>query len=252
MAFDITKFSSHLKSTGVMQTNRYEVQFTSPAVLRNSGLSLQELLQYRAEDVRLPGITLDNETVHRYGVGPLQRFASGVNFTDTGITFLEADANLLWKYYNSWMNAIIDFNGPRGGSEPSYAIEYKAYYVTDIKINVYNIDNKLSMTVVLRDAFPISLGDVNMAWGDNNQLFRLNVGFAFRDWFIENSTYQAFQSGVDASPSLSTNMPQVTSFANGGAGSVIANTIPSFSNAQGRENTTRRNTNPGRIIAGNN
>jgi len=224
MAFDIAKFSSHLKGTGTLQTNRYDVSFVPPTALRSlmggtSTTSMQELLQFRAEDVKLPGITLDNETVHRYGIGPMQRFATGINFTDSAITFLEADTNLIWRSFTTWMNSIIDFSGPSGGSEPSYSLEYKKYYVTDMKITVYNANKNISMVVILRDVFPISLGDVTLGWGEYNQLFKINVGITFRDWYIEGSSSPAFNSGNFASPAISSNMPQLTTFSNGGAGS---------------------------------
>lgn len=207
MTFNIADFSAHINKFGTVQTNKFRVDIGTPAILRT--VNNADLYQYRASSVRIPGVNFDMQNVSRYGVGPQQRFPTNVNFTDIDVTFVDTNYTALWKYFTIWMNGIFDYTGNSGGSQASYRVEYKKNYVADTDIYVYSNSGDLINKVTLKESFPVSLGDVNLAWGENSRLYEFTVRFSFREWFFEGYQAGTFQSGAVLGPaSTSQVVPQ--------------------------------------------
>jgi hypothetical protein len=193
--FNIANFSAHIKDKGTLQTNKFIVRFGPPEILKNGYDVVQRSIEYRANSVKIPGVNLDLQQVQRYGVGPQQKFPTNVNFSDIDINFVDMNGNVLWKYFVKWLNGIFDYTGTTGRNGiPSYKVEYKKNYITDIIIYVFNNDGEQTNAIVLKEAFPISLGDVSLSWGENNRLYELNTRFTFKEWYYGDYVEGAFQS----------------------------------------------------------
>lgn len=201
MVFNVQTFKSHLEKTGTLPTNKFEVDIPVPRVLFNSEVIVDnyrrpqpnfgEMLSFRAESVRVPGVTMQLTPVNRYGYGPIQRFPYNANFTDSAMTFIADKDSLIWIFFYNWLNNVFLYNSTDTLNTESY-ITYRSNYMIDYavntKINVYDNDGKPSTTVELIDSYPISLNDIALGWSDNNQLKRITVSFAFRHWRFTNVT----------------------------------------------------------------
>jgi hypothetical protein len=133
-------------------------------------------------------------------VGPSQKFPTNVNFTDVDINFLDNNNNAFWKYFAKWMNGIFDYTGVSGGSQPSYKVEYKEYYQTDIQIFVFDNAGRQTNAIILKEAFPISLSDVSLSWSENNRLYEFSVRFSFKEWFYSGYDMGVYESGATIGP----------------------------------------------------
>jgi len=201
MTFNIANFSAHINDLGTVQTNKFRVEIGRPRALPRA--NIDQTYQYRASSVRIPGVNFDMQNTARYGVGPLQKFPTNVNFTDIDITFLDTGVNALWKYFTIWMNVIFDYTGQSGGSQASYSVEYKINYVADVNIYVYENSGNLVNKITLKDAFPVSLNDVSLSWSENNRLYEFTTRFTFKEWFYEGYQVGEFVSGAQLGPSAS-------------------------------------------------
>lgn len=200
MAFNIDTFRAEVTGRGTIQTNKFEVLIPLPKSLGATNVYTSQMLTMRAENVKFPGVNLDLTSVNRYGYGPRQRMPFNVNFNDNSITFIEDEQNTVSKLFYLWMNSIFDYTGIDDlsmSSIPSYFLRYKNEYATDISIYVYDNIGNLSCTAVMKEAYPTNLGDVNLSWGETNNLFRVNVGFTFKEWYIS----QFVQKGTSIDPS---------------------------------------------------
>jgi hypothetical protein len=98
-SFNIKTFKSELSKTGVLQTNKFTVEFASPKVLQNISIDgintsdTERLINLRAESAKIPGIGLLMTDVNRYGVGPMQKMPYSAAFTSNVITFLTDRSN---------------------------------------------------------------------------------------------------------------------------------------------------------------
>ena len=230
MGFNIDSFKTEITGRGTLQTNKFEVFIPLPRVMGGSTATAR-MLALRAENVKFPGVNLDLTQVNRYGYGPRIRSPFNVNFNDNSITFIEDEVNTVSKFFYIWMNSIFDYSGVNTGSNvsPTYLVKYRIEYVTDIKIYVYNTAGFLASTVVMKDAYPTNLGDVGLGWSDNNSLFRVNVGFTFKEWYIEQfvqngrdkltASTGTYQPGTEKSPTNSNAVmpggPDLTSMSDG-------------------------------------
>ena len=199
--FNIKEFKAYLNNTGTLPTNRFFVEIPVPRVLLNSEVVVNNTrrpqvqftqdLQFRAESVRTPGVTLLFDQVNRYGIGPTQKFPHNANFTDTSISFIADKDSLVWIFFYNWLNNIFSYTGyDYMSNDDASALRYRANYMSDyavsVYIHVYDYDGKPSTNVELIDAYPVSINDVNLAWDTTNTLMRVTVTFAFRHWRLTN------------------------------------------------------------------
>jgi len=197
--FNIARFSAHINDRGTLQTNKFIVRFRPPYMMGPNPV-IDPSIEYRANSVKIPGVDLDTQNVSRYGVGPSQKFPTNVNFTDIDINFVDMNNNVFWKYFAKWMNGIFDYTGNSGGSEPSYKVEYKKYYETDIQIFIFDNAGNQTNAIILKEAFPISLSDVSLSWSENNKLYEFSVRFAFKEWFYSGYNMGVYDSGASIGP----------------------------------------------------
>lgn len=195
MAFRIDNFIGNINKYGTLQTNKFEVEIPIPTFLREAASypPPSDLLHMRAEKIRVPGLVLDNIETRRYGIGPNYKTATNVRFEPVNISFIETNNAKIFEIFNDWIRVgTFDFSGTGGGvsAPPSFLTEYKEKYIVDIMIKVYNNSgvNSTNTTttgtqpikrIKLIEAFPISIGDNDLSWGDNNTLYKMNISFAY-------------------------------------------------------------------------
>jgi len=190
--FNINTFQSDISKNGYLQTNKFIVAFNSPRCMQgtyiddNSMTQIEQLIQLRAESVKIPGVALLQTDVNRYGVGPSQKMPFSARFTENAITFVSDRNSTLYKYFYTWLNNIFDFSGEAGQTNrgASYLTAYKDDYTTDLYVYVYdNAGNQIS-NVVMYKAYPESINDINLSWNDTNQLMKITVSISYRDWAL--------------------------------------------------------------------
>ena len=189
MAFNIQNFADNLSAYGSLQTNKFEVRIPLPP-------PAAEILTFRADRVDMPGVLFDAVDAKRYGVGPLIKTPSNTSrFNEVSVSFIETQQAEIYKIMSAWMQTIVDYGGVGAGSPgllPTFLAGYKDSYATEIQIRVFNNTGASRNSVVrtgappqpiiqlnLIEAFPISLGDTNLSWSNNNELFRTTAVFAY-------------------------------------------------------------------------
>ena len=200
MAFNVQNFIDNIGGRGTLKNNSYEVIMGVPEMLRRGSQALlrdfrfrqpdiEDIISLRANQVTLPGINLDLTQTNRYGVGPVSRAPTNVNYTTMSIGFLETADHSIYKFFYEWTTTMFDFTGSGGNRlnpVPRYNTEYAAYYTTDILINVYRPDSTLATTVRVIDAFPSSISDKSLSWNDNNSVYTVDAAFNFKEWIIDD------------------------------------------------------------------
>lgn len=151
------------------------------------GTGAESQLMLYAEAVNLPGVNVVTGETRRYGFGPNVRYAKDINFNDVAVTFIGDGAGIILKVFSDWMNGIVkfdDFTTPSTKLENApFFFRYKKEYVaTEFFITVFNERNDEIAVYYLEDAFPTSIGDINLNWGSTNQLARFTVNFTYTRW----------------------------------------------------------------------
>lgn len=205
MAFNIDRFKSNIDSFGYLKPSHFEVgvqvpQFMNGAFLNNNGRlnstnSLNEILRYRIDQVKVPGASLMSAEVPVYGVGPNQKMPYNSYLHDTSFSVLIDKNSDLWHFWYNWVRYAVEFNGTEStgslvGTQnriPSFNVRYKDDYSSTMQIIVYNQEGEISSRVNLYEAFPSSVREIPLAWNDVGDLMRLSVSVTYANYSIENS-----------------------------------------------------------------
>jgi len=200
MPFDLKEIKGSIQSDGYLKTHSFTVMFGTPKVMQGKRFSIvnsdsgkavnsaslseiPKLMVLRADTAQIPGSLLLTTDSARYGIGPNQKTPVNVIFTDTAFTFIADSYGLLWAYFYFWHNSIFSWDQKAsGGRVPSYTMEYRENFSTDIIINVYEPHGRKVMSFKLIDAYPTLIPSTPLSWGENDQILKMNVGFTFRQW----------------------------------------------------------------------
>jgi len=216
-SFNAADFRSILgRGAGVAEPNKFRVRFFLPAGLNGtipsqgtggseeghtskSGSDIETLryLEFWAHSTSLPAFGLMAQPAKRYGYGANERRPFAPVYTDVQVQFIADDHGDNWKLFYNWQNMIFNTRTQlgmdsttgavkmNGGSfelfyEP-YELAYRTEYLTDVQIHTFSKTGQQNMHIVLREAFPVSMGGVSLNWADNNSFMSLPVTFAYTD-----------------------------------------------------------------------
>jgi hypothetical protein len=170
MAGSIADFKASFK-TDLARSNKFDVYIPVPLGL-SPFIGISRQLTLRCETSQLPGRNLDTTTRRIYGVD--EPFPNGTSsFDNITMTFLVGDDMKEKAFFDSWLNWI----------QPTitYDVKYKADYAVSLRINQYNVQNKLSLSIDLMDAYPISVNQLDLDWASDS-VHKLAVTFAYTSW----------------------------------------------------------------------
>lgn len=182
-----------------MRTNHFMVQIVPPPSIQMSAN-----LEYKAEQVSLPGVNFALHDVRRYGYGPIEKRPTSHTFNDLQVIFYTDGDMDNYRFFQQWLSQVASFDMRSGITTAGapYLLNYKSSYVTDINIRMFNSRGTAlrvrdpddaaiaqagppALSVMIREAFPVTMTDTQLNWSDNNSIMRFQVSFAYSDWYIE-------------------------------------------------------------------
>jgi len=188
MPFSISEFKSNIaKQGGLLKNNRFAVRITPPPLVQSaSGFNVSRYIEFFAESVNIPGISLQTAEVRRQGVGNIEKLAWGASFTDLDMSFYVDQKTGIWSFFKAWIESIYAFNVSNG---TLHELDYKQNYATTISLFVYNeiTQNVPILTIDFQDAFPVAMPDIPLHWGAE-ELIKLNMRFNYRSWNVRTDT----------------------------------------------------------------
>jgi len=201
MTFNISQFKSEMdKRGGPARGNLFEITIAplSDGATDASGNTIEaRTLSFFCKNAQIPAITFN--TTSYASVGQMERqFTVGVTVAPVSLIFMVDSDHEILNYFHQWMQKIVNHgNGPGSfdavdGRLP-YEIGYKDEYASTITIRHYStesVDDKY-YEVVLYNAHPFSIGDLDLAWEDNDSYLTLPVGFSY-----DNILYSGTKTGI--------------------------------------------------------
>lgn len=180
MPFDINEFRGSFGDSEPFKASAYEVQFASLP----SGL-LPELtdtdtryLNYRCLSASLPSKSLGTTDLKTYG--PIRKMAYGGIHDNISLTFILSDNMKERELFVRW----IDFISPDRTGNAKY---YKDY-VKDFSVFTFNKNGKINYITDFLEAYPVSIGPVELGWDQENSVSTVEVTFAYR--YFEESLFE--------------------------------------------------------------
>lgn len=171
MPVSINGFISSFKKD-LARPNKFDVFIPIPyTLLPYYNGSIKEL-SLRCESTAFPSRAL--ATVDKkIGSVPVQRFPYLSMYPDITMTFI-VDGDMTEKlFFDAWLELI--------NPSSNFNFKYKKDYCTDIVIRQYDMSNNLTYNVMLVDAFPIDVNQLDVDWS-NDGYHKLTVVFAYTYW----------------------------------------------------------------------
>lgn len=207
MAFNINRFKNNINDLGYLKNNHFEIYVTLPPVMQNVTLNnsgrgvstsnINKILKYRIDQVRTPSIGVISTDVSRYGIGPTQKMPYNSQFLETTFSVLVDKNADLYQFWYNWVRSIFEFNGSEANSGTvgfasnrfaRYIVDYKEHYSTTMQIVIYDNVGRVVQKINMLEAFPTSVRELNLGWGDTQNLMYLQVSITYTEFTIEGST----------------------------------------------------------------
>ena len=218
MAFNISNFKTTIDTFGgVARSSLFEVRVTNLPFYQGGakkvvvdGQETEEVtvqaskapftereLSFFCKSAVIPGITYNTTTFDAVGQLPRQFPTSMVNTPFSAIFMVDSDHQVL-TYFHRWMQSVLNYNNEDAFAESEdgklpFEVGYKDNYAKLLEVRHYSTESSLEKyyKVRLYKAFPISIGDLELAWENNDSYLTLPVTFAY-----DNIFYDAAQTGT--------------------------------------------------------
>lgn len=214
--FNISTFKSSIaKNGGVMRNNKFMVRIPMPIGMFENAASgatsiltnTARVLELWCESTNIPGISLSTNEIRRYGYGNVEKRPYVAINNDVNFSFLSDSNADVWTFFQQWIRMIVNYdmryginanqnNGVLKGQKP-FELGYKYEYCSDVEIIVFNENGKETLKVVLREAYPTFVGDIQLNWGDTNNIARIPVTMTVYDWYNVDTR---FDNTTDSKP----------------------------------------------------
>ena len=179
----ISNFLSTFRND-LARPNRFDVNIPIPLGLIQY-IKTSTPLQYRCDATNLPGRTI--ATTEQKTYGPIEKYPYLSTYNDIDLTFIVSGDMSEKIFFDAWLNYV--------NPTQSNNFRYKTDYAVTLSVNQYDQTNKLSYTVGLFDAYPISVNQLDLDWS-NDSYHKLTVTFAYTYW-KNNSIQGLAQDLVD-------------------------------------------------------
>lgn len=174
MAFNVTRFKSQVANQGFLRSHSYFVIMNPPVGDGNE-------IRLRTESVALPGaafLTVDN--YRPYSSGKIYNIPYSYNPQDIAMVHTVDTAGNILSTLWEWVNLITDISG-----DGQFAANYHDEYVVDeMNIFVYNLKQEIVKIVTLYEVFPMSIDQMQMSWGSNDETAKVNVNYRYSHYKI--------------------------------------------------------------------
>ena len=217
----------HLNSDdGYASPNRFEVVLPTPASNASTsggglfsifqsfyagliGESDKRSISLRCESVTLPGRTLNTlDDTNIYG--PVRQIVDGVTYAEDVTMMFQSSSGLSERaFFEDWQRNAFN--------EGNWNVNYHKQYVSTIEIYLLDKKDTRRYGIKLFDAFPRTIGAIDLNYASNNEMIKTPVTFSFRYWETADTNRQSgglldsiFESAINTvSRNISRNIPRV-------------------------------------------
>lgn len=204
MAFNVNQFKSSLhRFGGPAHNGLFQVIFTNTPSLPGTSARSRDL-SFFCKSVAIPSINLQTSEYQAVAARPKQ-FPTGITSEQVSAIFMLDSNHQILSFLHGWMQKVLNYSTSGGAMsevdgmlphEVGYKDEYSCrmiirYYSTYNNVTgfgntfntVLNVLDFLSggnyYEVVLDNAFPIAVGDVDLSWDNQNSFATVGVGFSY-------------------------------------------------------------------------
>lgn len=195
---DIKNFIASIKKNGLSRTNRYAVAFGN---IKWATTDMQRDVVMFCDQIQLPGTNFNTNQIRTYGESinaPYERLYEDINMS----FYVDTDLNVK-SFFDRWMQNIQD--------PTSRTFMYYKEYISEITIEVQDIQNKTRYTMRLFDAFPKSIGAVQLDYNAKD-IMKLSVNFVYKYYTVSAVEKLLVQDTIGSAGKINTTQDALNAF----------------------------------------
>lgn len=180
MPFSVSTIKAAAMGQGYVRPSHYEVLLVPPAAAAAG--SIVQTFFFRAESVTLPGAAFMSVDNHKpYASGKTYTIPYAYNPQEIALTTtVDGKGDFLQAMYK-WTDSIVDIDG-----DEKFSAKYLNEYIAPLfQIRVYAEDQStLIKTYDIKEAFPMTIDQIQMGWGNTDETLKINMNFKFTNYVI--------------------------------------------------------------------
>ena len=165
----IRNFLDSFSQSEVARSNRFDVNIIVPPGLLQYKSQLNGGLTLRCENANLPGRTFGTVD-QKFGSNPTQKFPMHASYEDITFSFIISGDMQERTFFDIWMEFI--------NPTKTFDFAYKQDYSSTIIVYQYDQYDKMTYSVSLYNAYPISINQMDLDWSTDTP-HKLSVVFAY-------------------------------------------------------------------------
>lgn len=180
---DVGVFAANISSfNGLQNPNKFRVRIFPRF---NTDVRFYE---YLCDSVNLPGSTVATAQSKPLGYGPVINVPTTTVYDTVSATFMVDNTGMVLDEMTAWQQrAVNHMYEPGGALDTSYGSEpflvgYVEDYAARVEITTYTQSGAVLSTYILHDAWPSSIGSIQLAWNNKDQYSVLPVTFTYKSW----------------------------------------------------------------------
>lgn len=186
----LDNFIADMNKRGHMRANRFTLAIElAPQHYLRDLYNVSELT-VRCDSATIPGVQLATiEGPYRYGYGPLDKMPYAPMYSEIGVSFVVDRDSRTRKFFHDWTQAIVNTDSSNSLSGQNsqtgakvYEVGYRKRFESILKITTFDENNKDTSTTTIFKAYPVNVSQVDVAWGATDDVVRLTVAFAYKDY----------------------------------------------------------------------
>lgn len=145
-------------------------------------------LKFRCESAQFPGRSISTVGQKTYNIEEMFPYQS--TYDKIALTFIVSSDMDEKKFFDAWLDWI--------NPSINYNFKYKQDYAVALRINQYDVQNKLTYSVDLMDAFPVAISQMDLDWTSDGY-HKITVSFEYTSWknnSIEALAMQLLEDGI--------------------------------------------------------
>lgn len=172
---------------GLTRASKFLVTITVPAI----SMDMAADLQFYCDSAQLPGIAMQTDEIRVAGYGNLEKRPYASIFQDVPCTFMNDTDGRVLKFFHKWVQLVYNFNdsssmdAETAAGIPTNTFAYPKDYYGTVSIAHYDEKANEVITYTLYEAYPISVGDVQVDWSQSDTLLKIPVTFTYKWWAAE-------------------------------------------------------------------
>ena len=166
--FNVDTIISHVVNNPLLEPNRFEVIITGP-------IPISRDILFNCHTCDVPGHNIGS--FDHSIVGPQRKIPNEEIYDELSTTFYNSHHINELKLINRWMKMI--------GGNSSYRLAYYNDIISDMQINIYDLQEKLTSTVRIFEAYPIGVSELQLSY--NGELpSEITINWTYHSFEIES------------------------------------------------------------------